>query len=110
MLTYLLIPVILLAIALFSYTVMDETIHRYPFLSLLTAFVFFGSLITSLAATISVPFYYGAGLKADLINAEYGTSYTREQMFFASDIIDTVREIKRQRVELNGNLMQQEND
>ena len=79
-------------------------------ISFISGLVAMLSLAAGLIVGAFTPFYYGAGLKADLINSEYGTSYTREQMFFASDIIDTVREIKRQRVELNGNLMQQEND
>ena len=79
-------------------------------ISFISGFVAMLSLAAGVTVGALTPFYYGAGLKADLINAEYGTNYTREQMFFASDIIDTVREIKRQRVELNGNLMQQRND
>lgn len=50
--------------------------------------------------------YIAAGTKAEIINREYGTSYTRQEIFFASDVIDTVRELKRQRIELNGDLMQ----
>lgn len=43
--------------------------------------------------------------KAQIINREYGTNYTREEIFFASSVIDTIREIDRKRVEINGDVM-----
>lgn len=46
-----------------------------------------------------------AGVEAKIINREYGTHYTQEEVFYASDVIDTIREIDRQRVEVNGNLL-----
>ena len=50
--------------------------------------------------------YIAAGTKAEIINREYGTSYTQQEVFYASDVIDTVQELKRQRIQLNGDLMQ----
>ena len=49
--------------------------------------------------------YFGAGYKAKIINREYGTNYTAEELFYASDVIDEVRELDRKRVEINGNVM-----
>jgi len=49
--------------------------------------------------------YVGAGYKADILNKEYGTSYTKAEVFYASSVIDTVRELNRKRIEVNGNLM-----
>jgi len=49
--------------------------------------------------------YIAAGYKKDLINAEFNTEYTQAQIFYASDVIDEIRELKRQRIELNGNLI-----
>lgn len=78
------------------------------------ATVFFGTVgcvLTLFGAigcilTIVVTFeYFGAGYKAQLLNTEYGTSYTRAEVFFAEDLIDTVRELKRERIEINGNLL-----
>lgn len=43
--------------------------------------------------------------KANILNREYGTSYTREEVFYASNVIDTIRELDRKRVELNGDIM-----
>lgn len=54
--------------------------------------------------------YFAAEYKADIINREYGTNYTQEEVFWASDVIDTVRELNRQRIELNGDLLQDKND
>jgi hypothetical protein len=39
------------------------------------------------------------------MNREYGTSYTQEEMFFAADVIDTVRQLDRKRIEINGDIV-----
>ena len=49
--------------------------------------------------------YMAAEYKADIINREYGTNYTQREVYWASDVIDTVRELDRKRVELNGDLL-----
>lgn len=54
--------------------------------------------------------WIAADSKANIINREYGTHYTREEIFFASDVIDTIREIDRKRVEVNGDLLRKEKD
>jgi len=56
--------------------------------------------------TAAVWFYVSAGYKADMINAEFGTDYSREQVLFAGSVIEEIRQIQRQRIELNGDLMQ----
>lgn len=43
--------------------------------------------------------------RALIINREYGTNYTREEVFYASSVIDTVRELDRKRIELDGDLI-----
>ena len=48
--------------------------------------------------------YISAGYKQDIINTEFNTQYTQAQIFYASDVIDEIRELKRQRVEVNGGL------
>lgn len=48
--------------------------------------------------------WFASDYKASIINREYSTSYTREEVFFASDVIDTVRELDRKRVEVNGDV------
>ncbi len=49
--------------------------------------------------------YIAADYKANIINREYNTSYTQEEVFFASDVIETIREINRKRVEINGDII-----
>jgi hypothetical protein len=43
--------------------------------------------------------------KANIVNREYGTEYTREEIFYGSDVIETIRELDRKRLEINGNIM-----
>ena len=49
--------------------------------------------------------YIGASYKAEIINREFKTQYTQAEVFWADDVIDAVRELDRQRIELNGNLI-----
>jgi len=49
--------------------------------------------------------YLGAEYKANIINAEYGTNYTQEEVFYASSVIEVVRELDRKRLEVNGDLI-----
>lgn len=51
--------------------------------------------------------YTGAQHKADIINREYGTSYTQAEVFYASDVINIVRELDRKRYEINGDFRRQ---
>lgn len=43
-------------------------------------------------------------VQAGLLNREYGTNYTREEVFYASNVIDIIRELDRNRYEVNGDL------
>mgnify|MGYP000928144174 FL=1 len=54
--------------------------------------------------------WIAAEQKANIINREYGANYTREEVYFASDVIDTVRQLDRKRIEVNGDLMRAEKD
>ena len=67
-----------------------------------------GTLVGLIALFIvgcsSIP-YIGASYKAEIVNQEYGTSYTAAQIFYASDVIEDIRELKRTRIEVNGNLI-----
>jgi hypothetical protein len=53
--------------------------------------------------------YISAGYKKDIINREYKTNYTQKEVFYASDVIETVRELNRSRVEINGDLLKTNN-
>ncbi len=50
-------------------------------------------------------FYVAAEYQAGIINREYGTNYTQKEVFYASDVIETVRELNRTRVEVNGDIV-----
>lgn len=49
----------------------------------------------------------GAKYKADIINREYDTNYTAEEVFWASDVIDTIQELKRSRAEYTINVKEE---
>jgi energy-coupling factor transporter transmembrane protein EcfT len=49
--------------------------------------------------------YFAAEHKKNIINREYGTNYTQLEVFYASGVIDTVRELERKRVEIKGDLV-----
>ena len=49
--------------------------------------------------------YIGAEHKSRIMNREYGTNYTQEEVFYASSVIDTVRELDRKRMEINGDIL-----
>ena len=49
--------------------------------------------------------WIGSEYKAGIINREYKTSYTREEIFYGSDVIETIRNLDRTRMEINGNIM-----
>lgn len=51
--------------------------------------------------------WVAAEVKADLINREYGTNYTQAEVFYASDVIDTIRQIQRQRVDASVTIRQE---
>lgn len=95
--------IMIIALILVCLFILDEVCNAYvEFAATITVIVV---LFVGLIYIMTIPFYIGAGYKAELINKEYGTSYTQAQVFYASDVIDTIREIKRTRVEVNGNLL-----
>ena len=49
--------------------------------------------------------YFAAEYKMNIINREYGTQYTQLEVFYASDVIDTIRELDRTRIEANGDVL-----
>ena len=54
--------------------------------------------------------YRSAEYKAVIINKEYGTEYTQDDVFYAEDVIDDIQEIKRTRIEINGDIMKKEKE
>ena len=77
------------------------------FLLFIGVLLMLAASMCSLAYTVLVWEWIASEHKTTIINREYGTSYTREEVFFASDVIDTIREINRQRVEVNGDMFRE---
>lgn len=71
---------------------------------------FVGSLICIAIAILLIAYpivsynWIAAKHKAKIINTTYDTHYTQADIFFASDVIDQIRQIDRKRIELNGDL------
>lgn len=67
------------------------------------------ALIIVLVMACVLPFagysWVAAERKAKIINAEYGTKYTREDVFYGHDVIEQIQQIKRKRIEINGNIL-----
>jgi hypothetical protein len=55
-----------------------------------------GILIISMAFN-----WIAAGQKVNILSREYGTHYTQSEIFYAADVIETVKEINRKRTDLS---------
>jgi Fe2+ transport system protein B len=49
--------------------------------------------------------YIAAEHEAKIINREYGTNYSQIEVFYARGVIETIRELDRKRIEVNGDLI-----
>jgi len=93
-----------LVVAMFCGAILiSRFIDKYDGLSFIA--VLSGSLLC-LCAGVGGLIYAGvaygwiaADTKAQIINREYGTNYTQAEVFYADDVIETIRQIKRHRVE-----------
>jgi len=50
--------------------------------------------------------WFAAGYQAKIVNHALGTNYSRQDLFYAKDVIDEIQQINRKRIEVNGNVMQ----
>ena len=50
--------------------------------------------------TLSI-YYHGASVQASVINREFGTNYTQDEVFYASNVIEIIQQIERNRVDAN---------
>lgn len=80
-----------------------ETRHIWAFMLGLASLVF--SATSAIAFSFTAYAWFAADYKAKIINREFGTNYTKEEVFWAGDVIDTIREVARKRIEVNGNVM-----
>lgn len=100
---YLLVGSIIL-VAVGTYLMHNE--YHYPTITVIFGAV--GLMVGILGlggCVIAGVLYVSAGHEAKIINREYGTEYTQAEMFYARSVIDEVRHLNRQRIELNGDLL-----
>lgn len=83
---------------------------RHTFAGLMGAILAVIAGLTAIFYAVAGWGYVGAEYKADIVNREYGTDYTQQEIFFAGSVIDTIRELDRQRVEVNGDLFREQAD
>lgn len=103
----LLVLLAIISIALLNYS--DNLDGIFEFLAVL--FGFLGSAISFMATVAGLLLSFGwfaASYQAQIINREYGTQYTQEEVFYASSVIDTIRMLDRKRIEVDGNLLHQQ--
>src|SRR5690554_3828818 len=85
-----------------------KTMDSYATLAMLiSAISGFGAVIGGFVLVLGIYTWVSAEHKARLINQQIGTSYTAEDIFFASGYIDDVRELHRKRIEVNGDLLRE---
>jgi hypothetical protein len=72
----------------------------------LAAVLGIGCLIGVISLTVLGFDYKAAEYKTAIINREYKTEYTRDEVFYGHDVIDTIRQLDRKRVELNGDILE----
>jgi len=103
--TYLVISAVILTVLTVAFLWMS-TLHD-SFALWGTGFISgLGALVLAVILPILGYEWYASGYQAKIINREYGTNYTKEEVFYAKDVIDTVQQINRKRIEVNGNVMQ----
>lgn len=93
---------ILIALLILGYHLTDS---GYEILELLGFFSYFVAFFWLCFSALAVFFWFSAEYKAEIINREYNTSYSPQEVFFASSTIDTIRHLNRQRIELDGDLL-----
>lgn len=103
---------ILLLIALLGITVIGLYLsHEYNLGDGLEAFAELIGWLCTLIGILGLIFYItlvfgyvAAGHKTRLLNKEYGTNYSVEEVFYAEGMIETVRELHRTRIEVKGKI------
>lgn len=84
---------------------------RTFFAEMIAPLISFAGIIASLICAViyfgMVYSWFAAEQKANILKREYGVEYSQAEMFFASDVINTVRELDRRRIEINGDFRRQ---
>lgn len=72
--------------------------------SILSIIMAFFTGIAIIAYCILALEWKASEYKVGIINREYGVSYTREEIFYAKDVIETIKNLNRNRYEINGSI------
>lgn len=111
MVVLIIVSVVLVALTVFLIAMGAKSLNPYEDFMVLTG------LLTCILAVVAICItgFVGFGIfsstyKADILNKEYGSEYTAEEVFFAGDVIDIIRELDKDRIEVNGNLFKDENN
>lgn len=97
-----LLPIIFMG--LLSYYLLEKHFDTFV-LSLVGFALVVSTAIGIVAYSINIYSWFAAEHKANIINREYGTRYTQAEVFYGSSVINTIRELDRKRVEVNGDLI-----
>lgn len=104
--TYLTLIVLLASISIVLLLYSNNLDGIFEFLTFLVGFLgAAASAILALVGLLLIYNWHAASYQAQIINREYDTQYTQAEVFYASNVIDTVRMLDRKRIELNGDLM-----
>ena len=98
--------IVMAGMSAFLFTYSDEGYTTKHFTAGIIGFLIaIASSIGVVVYAFSAWSWFAAEHKALIINREYGTNYTQTEVFWASDVINTMRELDRKRIEVNGDLM-----
>ncbi len=71
----------------------------FDFLAIISGLIV---LLMAIVCGVMAYDYKASEYKASIINREYNTNYTSEEIFYAKDVIETIQQIKRTRIDIQG--------
>ena len=90
----------ILALAVLGLLLLHRAEYDPTFLGVVGALFCIASGILLLVYIAYAQSWVAAKYKADIVNREYGTTYTQAEMFYAGEVIDVVRELDRKRYQV----------
>lgn len=102
---------LILLLAVISYVLFEIGDNGYSFgHGVMCLFGSLGMIAAGIAciAGVALSFqWYAAEQKAAILNREYNVNYTQAEIFYASDVVNVIRELDRKRIEINGDFRRQ---
>lgn len=106
--TELIVATVIVAILTVVFTLAHYHIEWDDVLGLIAWLFGLTTLVLSICLALMGHRWTSAEITAKVLNREYKTEYTKDEIFYASDVIDKIRELDRKRIEINGNIMKGE--